>query len=49
MAISITFKYSRKALDNNCDAWITRYMCVKGLMMVGLFLSDVKATISTMA
>jgi hypothetical protein len=38
MAISTTFKYLRKALDNNCDAWITCYKRVRGLMMVGLTL-----------
>jgi len=27
MAIFATFKYSRKALNNNYDAWITPHVC----------------------
>jgi hypothetical protein len=49
MAIFAIFKYSRKALGNNYDAWITCHMHVKGLMMVGLTLSNPKATILAMA
>jgi hypothetical protein len=49
MAISTTFNYSRKALDNNYDAWITHHMRVRGLMTVGLTLSNARATISTKA
>jgi hypothetical protein len=49
MAISATFKYSEKTLNNNYDAWITRHIHVKGLTMVGLTLSNAKVTISTMA
>jgi hypothetical protein len=46
MEIFATFKYSRKTLNNNCDAWIIRHMCVKGLMMVALTLLEAKATTS---
>jgi hypothetical protein len=48
MTISATFKYSGKTLDNNYDAWITCHMRVKGLMMVGLTLSNAKVMTSTM-
>jgi hypothetical protein len=43
MEFSLTFKYSRKTLNNNYDAWIIRHMHVKGLMMVGLTLSNARA------
>jgi len=36
-------------LDNNCDAWITRHMHVRGFMMVGLTLLDAIATTLAMA
>jgi hypothetical protein len=49
MVNSTTFKYLRKALDNNCDTWITYHMRVKGLMMVGLTLLDARAMTSTIA
>jgi hypothetical protein len=49
MAIFATFKYSRKALNNNYDAWITHHMCVKGFTMVRLTLSNVKAITLAMA
>jgi hypothetical protein len=49
MAIFATFKYSGKTLNNNYNAWITRHMHVRGLMMVGLTLSNAKVTTSTMA
>jgi hypothetical protein len=47
--MSTTFKYLGKALDSNCDAWITYHMRVKGLTMVGLTLLDAKAMTLTMA
>jgi hypothetical protein len=49
MAISTIFKYSGKTLDNNCDAWITCHVRMRGLMLVRLTLSDAKAKTSTMA
>jgi hypothetical protein len=49
MALSATFKYSGKTLDNKYDAWITHHMCVRALMMVGLTSSNAKAMTLTMA
>jgi hypothetical protein len=49
MAIFATFKYSRKSLNKNYNAWITRHIRVKGLMMVGLTLSSAKVMTSAMA
>jgi hypothetical protein len=49
MAIFATFKYSGKTLNNNYDAWITHHMCVRGLMIVRLTLSNLRAITLAMA